>query len=377
VIQAPGFLWTILFFALAIGPLIFLHEMGHYLVGRWCGVKADVFSIGFGRELFGWTDKRGTRWKLSLLPLGGYVMFAGDRNAASEPSEDWKALPEGERNRTFQGQALWKRAAIIAAGPLTNFLIAILIFVGVFAIFGEPRTPPIVDQVIAGSAAEAAGMKSGDRILAIGDREIARFEDIGRVVMLHPDEVLTFRILRGTGELVLQATPKPDIVKDRFGNQGKRGLLGISARDRVIVHPPLWELPGDAVHFTADSVRMMAETLKQVITGTRSVKDLGGPIKIAQISGQQAKLGPVDFILFMTMISINLGFINLLPIPMLDGGHLFFYAIEGVRRKPVSIIAQEWAFRAGLLLVLTFMVVVTFNDLGSFGLWNRLAGLIG
>jgi regulator of sigma E protease len=351
--------------------------MGHYLVGRWCGVKADVFSIGFGKEITGWTDKRGTRWKLSWIPLGGYVMFAGDRNAASEPSEEWKSLPEAERVQTFQGQKLWKRAAIIFAGPLTNFLIAIAIFIGMITAFGEPRTPPVIAQVMAGSAADAAGMKSGDRIVAIGDRDITRFEDIGRIVMIHPGEMLTFRIQRGADQIVVSAAPKPDIVKDRFGNQGKRGLLGISATERVIVHPPLWQIPGDAVGFTVDSVRMMAETLGQVVMGTRSVKELGGPLKIAQISGEQATLGPIDFILFMTMISINLGFINLLPIPMLDGGHLFFYAIEGVRRKPVSIVAQEWAFRAGLVAIMTFMMVVTFNDLGSFGLWNRLAGLIG
>jgi regulator of sigma E protease len=305
------------------------------------------------------------------------VMFAGDRNAASEPSEDWKKLSVEEQAYAFQTQSLWKRAAIIAAGPVTNFLFAIIVFMGLFAFYGQPRTPPIVHSVMPNSAAAISGIQAGDRIVAISGRGIDRFEDIGRIVQIHPNERLSFDIQRSGRDLTLFAVPKPDVVQDRFGNKGTRGLLGITAKDRIIVKVPAIELPGEAIRFTADSVRMMAETLKQVVTGVRSVKDLGGPLKIAQISGQQAKLGAIDFILFMTMISINLGFINLLPVPMLDGGHLFFYAIEAIQRKPVSPVAQEWAFRAGLLVVLSFTMLVTFNDLGSFGLWSKLAGLIG
>ena len=376
-IETPGFLWTVLFFLLAIGPLIFVHELGHYLVGRWCGVKADVFSIGFGKEITGWTDRRGTRWKIGWMPLGGYVRFAGDANAASMPDDEWKDLPDFERSRTFHAKPLWKRALIVAAGPATNFLVAILIFAGVIAVFGEQRTPPVVGGIQAGSAAAAAGFRAGDRVLSVNDRDIARFTDIARYVELRPGQAMSFEVKRGAETIRLMATPRVDRMVDRFGNKSTRGLLGLQSGPPVFVKLPVSQLPGAALRTTGDVLRSMVDGLVQIVTGKRSMKELGGPLMIAKFSGQTATLGWVAFLGFMAMISINLGFINLLPIPMLDGGHLFFYAIEGVIRRPVPPEAQEWAFRTGFIALMSLMLFVTINDLASFGLWQRLSGLIG
>ncbi|MBV9840359.1 MAG: RIP metalloprotease RseP [Sphingomonadaceae bacterium] len=376
--QSPGFFFSALSFLLVIGPLIFIHEFGHYIAGRACGVKADVFSIGFGRELFGWTDKRGTRWKVAWLPMGGYVKFAGDMNGASQPSADWLALPPEERRRTFQAKAIWQRFIIVLAGPATNFLFAITVFAAIFATWGEPRTPPVVASIVPGSAAVRAGFEPGDRILAIGGRGIVRFEDIAQIVTLHPRETLDFRISRHGAERDILAVPDAEVLRDNFGNETRAGKLGIAAGpggEMVRLGPV--EVVTESVRYTFNAVGMMVDTLRQIVVGERSTKELGGPLGIARIAGQQASLGWFDFVLFMTMISINLGFINLLPVPMLDGGHLFFYIVEAVRRRPVGARVQEWAFRSGLALLLTLMAFVTLNDLASLGLWQRLAGLIG
>jgi regulator of sigma E protease len=376
-IESPGMLMTIIAFLLVIGPLIFVHELGHYWAGRIFGVKADVFSIGFGREILGWTDRRGTRWKVAWMPLGGYVKFAGDMNPASAPTPEWLSLPAEERNKTFQAKPLWQRFIIVAAGPVTNFILAILIFAGFFLAFGEPRTPPVIQAVMEQSAAAEAGLQPGDRITSVAGRPVERFEDVARIVGIRPGEELAIDLVRGGEAMTVTATPHVDVLRDRFGNTMQRGLLGISPTDRVIEPVPVTHVLGAAGRHTWDVVVMMVDTMGQIITGRRSVKELGGPLKIAQYSGQQAVMGWLPFLEFMAMISINLGFINLLPIPLLDGGHLFFYLLEGIRRRPLPAQAQEWAFRSGLALLLSFMIFVTLNDLGSFGIWERLAGLIG
>ena len=376
-IESPNFFWTILFFVLAISPLVFIHEMGHYLVGRWCGVKAEAFSIGFGRAIAKWTDKRGTVWQIGWLPLGGYVRFAGDMGVSSQSDPNWLKLPPEERNRTFQSKALWQRFLIVLAGPLTNFLFAIIVFIGLFGTIGEPRTPPVIAIIERGSAADVAGLTLGDTITSVGGQGVDSFEDVARIVSIHPNEQLTIGIERAGKGMALVATPRVNVFQDRFGNEMKRGLLGIGPAKRIYVKHPIIELPGAAVRFTIGSIKTMATTLWQVVSGTRSIKELGGPVKIAKISGEQAVLGPLEFLWLMTMISINLGFINLLPIPMLDGGHLLFYAIEAVRRKPVPAATQEWAYRSGLFALLLFMFVVTVNDLAGLGLWQGIAGLIG
>jgi regulator of sigma E protease len=375
--NAPGLFLTIFAFLAVIGPLVFVHELGHYLVGRWFGVKADVFSIGFGREIFGVTDRRGTRWKFGWLPLGGYVRFAGDMNPASQPDPNWMQLPADERNRTFQAKPVWQRALIVAAGPATNFLLAILILAAFAMIYGVNRTPPVAGAVQPGSAAAAAGFQAGDKVLSVNGREVESFGEFAQFVVARPNQLLSVEVERDGSRRTLSVTPKTEYQVDRFGNKYPFGRLGISSPRPVVERVGLLEAPGIAVEQTHGIVRMMIDGLGQIITGMRSAKELGGPLRIAQASGEMAAVGVQTFVWFVALISINLGFINLLPVPMLDGGHLLFYALEAVRRKPVAPEVQEWAFRSGLLLLLGLMLFVTFNDLSAFGLWRGLSGLIG
>jgi len=373
----PSLIFTLAMFAVVIGILVFIHEMGHYLAGRLFGVKAESFSIGFGRELFGWTDRQGTRWKLSALPLGGYVKFVGDMNVSSQPSPEMAAIPASERRHIFAFKPLWQRAIVVAAGPVTNFLFAIGVFAAFIAIYGHMYTPPVVSAVQPGSAAAAAGIRSGDRIVEIGGRDIDRFEDLIQVVSIHAGMPLEAVIERGDRRFGLTVTPKVDLLEDRFGNRFERGLLGVRGARPVVEQRQGLEVLYYAVDDTVLLTRSIIDTLVQVITGRRSVKELGGPLKIAQFSGQQATMGLPNFIHFMALISINLGFINLLPVPMLDGGHLFLYAIEGVRRRPLHPKVQEWAFMSGFALLISLMLFLTFNDLASFGVFEHLAGLLG
>ncbi len=349
-IQNPGFLLTVLAFVAVIGPLVFVHELGHYLVGRWCGVKAEAFSIGFGPELFAWVDKRGTRWRVAALPLGGYVRFKGDMNAASMTDPAWLQI---------------------------NFLFAILIIATFAFVHGESRTPAVAGVVEQGSAADAAGIQVGDRILSFNGRAMDTYTDMVMYTRIRPGEPVDVVIDRGGKRLEIQTRIGAVMEDDGFGQQYRVGRLGIGAGDPVVERVGLLRAPVVAIERTGQIVRTMVETLGQIVTGGRSVKELGGPLKIAQVSGQAATLGLESFIFFAALISINLGFINLLPIPMLDGGHLLFYGIEAVQRRPVSAQAQEWAYRSGLAVLMAMMLLVTFNDLSSFGLWKSLSGLIG
>jgi len=371
----PGILLMIVAFLLVIGPLIFVHELGHYLAGRLFGVKADSFSIGMGREITGWTDKRGTRWKLSALPIGGYVKFAGDMGPASEPDPAWLRLPPEEQAKTLQGKPVWQRFLIVAAGPITNFLVAIAIFAGFFAIWGVARTPPIVASVVAGSGAERAGVHVGDRVTSVGGRSISTFEDVVDFMRIRTGGTFPLGIERNGQKLTVMVTTQTVTDHDGLGHPMQRAMLGLYPGKRVPMHGPIVVLEASVSH-TFGIVRTMVDVLGQIATGQRSARELGGPLKIAQVSGETASLGPLPFVELMALISINLGFINLLPIPLLDGGHLLFYVIEGIRRRPLPARAQEWAFRSGLALLLGFMLFVTVNDLGSFGLWDKLAGLI-
>jgi regulator of sigma E protease len=374
---SSGILFAILAFVLLIGPLVFIHELGHYFAGRWFGVKADEFSIGFGREIAGITDKRGTRWKFGWLPIGGYVKFAGDMNPAGQPSTEWLSLPAAERARTFQSKPLWQRAIIVAAGPVTNFAFAILILAAFATFIGVDRTPAEVGSVSARSAAAAAGLQPGDRITALGGRQVSTFEDMVNFIILRPDEAMGIDFVRGGRAMHVDARIGVRLEQDRFGNSYKLGQLGIGTPKRVFERVPVWEAPIAGTRQTIGIVRTMLDGLGQIITGRRSVKDLGGPLKIAQVSGDRLAMGPVEFVYLIALISINLGFINLLPVPVLDGGHLLFYGIEAIRRRPVEPQVMEWAFRGGLMAILALMLLVTLNDLGAFGLWRNLTGLIG
>jgi regulator of sigma E protease len=373
----PNILLALFGFVVVIGPLVFLHELGHYFVGRWFGVHAETFSIGMGRELTGWTDRRGTRWRVSALPIGGYVKFAGDMGPAGRTDPAWQALPEAEKARTFQGRPLWQRFLIVLAGPMTNFLVAIAIFAGFYAVYGVPQTPTVIARVVPGSAAEKAGIRPGDRIVAIDGRAISRFEDLALYVSVRPGEPMRLDIERQGQRAALSATPAVREVKDDLGNPQRLGLLGVTPGAEIYERRGPAGILGAAIHETVQTVRTMVDVIGQIVTGRRPAQELGGPIQIARYSGETVSFGIVAIIHFMALISINLGFINLLPIPMLDGGHLLFYTIEGVVRRPLPERAHDWAFRSGLAMLLGFMVFVTINDLGSLGLWRTLAGLIG
>jgi regulator of sigma E protease len=369
-VESPHFIVTLLAFLALIGTLVVVHELGHYFVGRWFGVKAEKFSIGFGPQIWGRVDKRGTLWRIGALPLGGYVQFAGDMNPASQADESWKALPERERNQTFQSKTLWQRALIVFAGPAVNFLLAILIAMGFLLAFGKSVTPPVIDIVQPGSPAAAIGLQYGDRILTLNGRTIDTFDEMANEVVIIPNEKVVLEIERDGVKLVKEATTATVEEVDRFGNKYRIGRLGIGASKIEIEPVGILEAPFVAVAQTYGILRQQMIGLGQVISGRRSIKELGGPLKIAKVSGEAMSLGILTFIGLAALVSINLGFINLLPIPMLDGGHLLLYAIEAVRRRPATPQVQEWAFRAGFAMLVGFMLMVTFNDLASFGLFG-------
>ncbi len=376
-IASPGLLITIIAFALVIGPLVFVHEMGHYLAGRIFGVKADAFSIGFGKEIAGFTDKRGTRWKFGWMPIGGYVKFAGDMNPASQPDAAWLALPAEQRQATFQARPVWQRAIIVAAGPTVNFVAAALILAGFAIAYGDSRTPAKVATVVPGSPAAIAGLRSGDLVTGIGGRSVNVFDDLVRYVKIRPGEQVTIDYRRNHRAMHSRMTIGTVEEGDRFGRRFDVGRIGIESGPPVTVSVGLAQAPGVAVRQTGELLRFMTDTLGQIVTGRRSLKEMSGPVGMAKAAGEYMTLGIGAFVFLVALVSINLGFINLLPIPMLDGGHLLFYTIEAIRRRPVEPWLQEWAFRGGLAAVLALMLVVTINDLASLGLWKNLAGLIG
>jgi regulator of sigma E protease len=369
-LESPNIIVTLLAFVVLLSTLVVVHELGHYWVGRWFGVKAEKFSVGFGPQIWGRVDSRGTLWRIAALPLGGYVQFSGDLNAASQPDAAWQSLPAHERNLTFQSKALWKRALIIFAGPAVNFLLAIAIFMGFLLAYGHSTTPPKVEQVVAGSVAEKAGIKAGDKVLSLNGHQIKTFNALVNEVIMIPNENAEIVIERDGKQLTVIAKVAERKEVDRFGNEYRLGKIGVTSPQPVFEDVGLLAAPRLAILQTVDVVRQQIKGLGQIITGRRPISELGGPLKIAKVSGEAMAVGITAFIWLAAMISINLGFINLLPIPMLDGGHLMLYGIEAVRRRPANEAVQEWAFRAGFALLAAFMLMVTFNDLSSFGLFG-------
>jgi len=368
-LESPHFLVTIFAFLIMIGTLVVIHELGHYLVGRWCGVKAERFSIGFGPQIYGRVDKRGTLWRVAALPLGGYVQFAGDMGAAGGDDPAWRALPEKERNQTFQSKALWQRAAIVFAGPAVNFIFAIFIIAGFYTIYGNPTTPSIIEEVVADSSAEKMKLRVGDEILSVNGVSTDTYGELAREISIIPNESIVLEINRDDSVIEISGQTGERIITDEFGNEAKLGLLGIMPVAPTLSPVSIIEAPILATQETYAIVRLSLKSIGQIITGKRSVKELGGPLKIAKVSGERFALGLAAYVSLIALISINLGFINLLPIPMLDGGHLLMYGIEAIRRKPVSPNIQEQVFKVGFIIVIGFMVMVTFNDLTSFGLF--------
>ncbi len=361
-------------FLLILSIVVFVHELGHYLVARWNGVRVDVFSIGFGPELFGLTDRAGTRWKVSALPLGGYVRMHGDADAASATVNAKAALDPD----SFPAKSALQRMAIVAAGPLANILFAIVAMAILFATVGRPFTPAEVGEVQPDSAAAVAGLQPGDRITAVDQQPVESFEELQFIVRGSPGVALTFALERGGVPQEIVVTPRASELEDRFGQVHKIGLIGVS-RSRAATEfrrsNPAFALV-DATTETFGLITATLEGIGEMIVGSRTTEELGGPLRIGYMSGEIAKDGVVQIMQFVAFLSINLGLINLFPIPVLDGGHLVLYAIELVRGRPINERSQEMAFRFGLALVLSLMVFATWNDLVQFNVIDFFKGLV-
>jgi regulator of sigma E protease len=359
----PDVFRTGIAFIVVLCVLVFIHELGHYLAARWCGVHVEVFSIGFGRAIATWRDRVGTLWKLSWLPLGGYVKLHGQERPG-EASEDVRArwIP----GRTFHQKAVGARALVVAAGPIANFLLAIVLFGLLFAVVGRPVTLPVAGDVLADSAASRGGLQVDDRIVAIGGAPVGSFEDIQRIITAHPAERLTLTVRRGETTLDLPVlTDQRDV-----GGGRKVGMLGIRGGkleyQQLTLSQALWGGVVQTWQVSVDTIGSVA----QMISGRRGTEDLGGPLRIAQLSGQVAQLGLASLVSFIAVLSVNLGLINLFPIPVLDGGHLLFYLAEAIRGRPVPPRAQEYGFRAGLALLFGLFVLATWNDLSHLGAFH-------
>lgn len=361
-------------FLLLITPIVFFHELGHFSVARLFGVKIETFSIGFGREIFGFTDRKGTRWKFSWLPLGGYVKFWGDADAASTPDREKldKATPE-ELKGALPNKPVWQRMLIVAAGPFANFVLAIVIFTAMALIYGIVVIPPVVGSVVPGGAAAQAGFQPGDTIRAIDGSPVTSFDDMVRTVSINAGDPLAITVLRHNQTLVLHATPRLTADKDRFGNSYKVPRLGVgSVSDKnaiKIVHPG----PVEAVEGAFGKVGYVVESIWEfrlaLVRGKADASQMTGPVGIVKISHDIASIGLSALISLAAFISVSIGLVNLFPIPVLDGGHLLYYAVEAVLGRPMSARAQDIGFRLGLMVMLGLMLFVTWNDLVRLNLF--------
>jgi regulator of sigma E protease len=356
-------------FAIVLGVLVFFHELGHYLAARWRGVHVETFSIGFGRKIFGWRDRHGTEWRIAWLPLGGFVKLHGQEQP-EEVSEETKAA--WIAGRTFHEKPVISRAIVVAAGPIANFVLAFVLFAALFAVAGRPVVEPVVGEVMAGSAAAKAGLVPGDRILAIDGAPVARFLDLQRIITAHPATTLDLTLLRDGASRHLAVTTGSHLVDGR-----EAGLLGISGGS---VRYERLSLPGAVAAGASETWLVLTETVDgvwQMVSGQRGTDDLGGPLRIAQLSGQVAATGFANLVSFIAVLSINLGLVNLFPIPVLDGGHLLFYLAEAIIGRPLPKRAQDYGFRAGIALLVGLFVFATWNDLAHLGIFRWVAHLAG
>ena len=367
-----GFLNIIIPFIILISIVVFVHEYGHYYYARKYGVKVTDFSIGFGKELFGWTDKYGTRWKLCLIPLGGYVKFFGDMNPASQPDQLSKFSDE-EKTYLLSTKKLYQRAIIVSAGPIANFILALVIFACVYMFFGKDFSVPVIQDVKVDSPAYKAGLKKGDQIITINDKTISSITEVSQSITLSDTNLIKITVLRDKREFDFQVQAIVQEGKDNLGNNINRKMIGIQIvpLNNEINRERLG--PSKAIYHSLKEIWFTISTtmsyVGKMLVGTEKADQLGGPIKIAQISGQVAELGIIPFLSIMAYISISLGLINLFPIPLLDGGHLLFYFYEFVRGKPLSEKVQTYFFKFGLFVLFSLMFFSTFNDLKSLGLF--------
>jgi regulator of sigma E protease len=373
-----GFTWNYIFvFLIVLTILVFVHEYGHYWVAKRNGVRVEAFSVGFGPEIWGRNDASGTRWKICAIPLGGYVKMFGEGGDDSEDGEK-SELSDAEKAVSFYYKTVSQRAAIVAAGPIVNFIFAIFAFAILAGAVGNAVPLAAVGKVFKDSAAEIAGFKSGDRFISINEEEINLFSDLRRIVTENPDTVLSFQIDRAGKEITLSATPKLTVQKNAEGEEIEIGLLGVEWSPEFVSYER--QNPAMALWVGVQRTYMVTTNILSYIgdmfSGRRGTDELGGPLRIAQISGQMAEQGIGAVILLMAMLSVNLGLINLFPIPMLDGGHLAFYLIEALLGRPLGAKAQEYGFRFGLILVLMLVVFVTWNDLVHLEVIEFIKGLI-
>ncbi len=372
-----GFWNYIIVFLVVLTVVVFVHELGHYLVARWNGVRVEVFSIGFGKELWGWNAKSGTRWRISLLPLGGYVKMFGEHAVIEDDDSPPRPLTPEEQAVSFQHKTVGQRAAIVAAGPLANFVFGIGLLAALFMMMGQPTTPPVIGAVQPQSAAAEAGLQAGDRFVRIAGEEIGSFQDIQQIVRLRIGEPLEMVVLRDGAEVSVTAQARVTELEDAMGNVHRMPVLGISAPEgsTEIVRHGVVSATAAAVEETAAMISSTFTALGQMITGVRDSQELGGPLRIAKGAGQAAQMGVESVAFFVVLLSINLGLINLFPIPMLDGGHLAYYAVEAARGRPLGMRAQEYGFRIGLFLVLALMLFATRNDLVDLKVWEFFKGI--
>jgi regulator of sigma E protease len=365
-------------FLLVLTLVVFIHELGHFLVARWNGVAVKAFSIGFGPEIFGFNDRHGTRWRFAWIPLGGYVKFIDDENAASASApQNASRLPPEQRDGAFHSKSVGQRAAVVAAGPIANFLLAIAIYAILNMSVGVRILPAYIDAVLPDSPAAEAGFLAGDKVVAIDGKAIEKFDDLQRIVIFSAGQELAFTVDRGGETLVLKVTPYTDEQPDPFGRAMRRGMIGVQravSPDKIqtlSVGPveAIWR----GVDETYTNIASTVAGLRDIITGKQSAEQMGGPILMAEVTGEIVKNAGFESILrWVALLSANIGFLNLLPIPVLDGGHLLFYGYEAARGKPMSERIQQMGFQVGLAVLVTLMIFVNFNDLANF--IRRFAG---